>query len=275
MTLNEYTVRRINHVIEESGIGVSDEVEFATDTVIGRIKKKLRKKCEEPFSFTIDFCGRQIGIQVFFSYESDGISAAWLQKIGWINVYVKENMSFEEELDLYDSVQHELEHAYQNIKMGKGFGSQEMYMYAIQHLFSDDIYERSLANIVYVCTRSEQDAFINGAYAYVKSNWGPMPVDELMKKTEAYAWLQNLYKAVNVLKKNKTEIKPYIHPYTEIDGTFNYGKFMRIALKGIHEFEWKMARLVKGMKKRFLLEFNVHPQMPSRNMTKTWLWQLR
>ena len=80
MTLNEYTVRRINHVIEESGIGVSDEVEFATDTVIGRIKKKLRKKCEEPFSFTIDFCGRQIGLQKFIS-QFKGMIAELVQSI--------------------------------------------------------------------------------------------------------------------------------------------------------------------------------------------------
>lgn len=281
MTIEEYTIYRINLIIENGGIGINDDVDNASERLFSLILKrfttiiknnpKIDRNTLDLGKIEFDCFGTKIKVYItatFFNseheYSNSVLGGGWVQPFSMLMISVPVVNGKVKEYDLYDTVQHELEHAFQNIKMGHGFGSEKLYAYAISRLYSENIYEKSLSHIIYASTRNEQDALINGLYGQIKLGKSEKPIDEIVKNSEAYIWLQNLYKAKQILKRNKVEIMPYIRAYNGINQHIDYNKFRKIANKGIKEFEWKMARLIKGAKKRFMPEYNVRPYLRAK-----------
>ena len=83
-----------------------------------------------------------------------------------------------------DTIQHELEHLYQQILMHKMFKDGSKYAKIKTNMNSDNEIVKKTAELMYACVKSEQDGFINGLYA------------RLMAMPEMVSW--------NVLKETTT-----------------------------------------------------------------------
>ena len=68
-----------------------------------------------------------------------------------------------------DSVQHELKHYFQELKIGKDFSDRSYYQRILDFKRSDDPVYRTIGDLAYLCYKPEQEAYANGLYAYLKA----------------------------------------------------------------------------------------------------------
>ena len=71
--------------------------------------------------------------------------------------------------ETFDSIQHELEHIYQQVIMKKPFSDSITYAKIKTNMYSENELVNKTARLVYGCIKSEQDGFVNGLYAYLMS----------------------------------------------------------------------------------------------------------
>ena len=75
------------------------------------------------------------------------------------------------EEDAMDTIQHEIEHIYQQIMSNKRIpGDDDRYAKMRTDLESNNEVRKTVGRLVYLCYKSEQDAFINGTYAWCMTN---------------------------------------------------------------------------------------------------------
>lgn len=75
------------------------------------------------------------------------------------------------EEDAMDTIQHEIEHIYQQIMSNKRIPEDDFrYAKMRTDLESNDNIRNTIGRLVYLCYKSEQDAFINGTYAWCMTN---------------------------------------------------------------------------------------------------------
>ena len=165
---------------------------------------------------------------------------------------------------LYDDLQHEVSHIFQQYSAGDNY-KETVYNYAIDSLYSPNECEKVLARIIYLCNPTEQDAFVNGMYGYVMKSLANhiYPVDK--SKISAYQELQNLYKAYDFLQKNRdTEtMKNAISTLQNKHVNWGIKKYLSRASEGIKEFESKILRtLLKCQKDATILGYNVRSRKP-------------
>lgn len=99
-----------------------------------------------------------------------------------------------------DMIHHEVEHMFQQIKMGKTFGGTENNAMALSKMSSEDDIERSCAVIVYMSQKSEQEAFTNGLYGYLLSNYAYKDnIRDLVDKSTAMEKVKQLRNAVDII----------------------------------------------------------------------------
>lgn len=114
------------------------------------------------------------------------------------------------EPDIKDSLQHELEHIFQgkhgskNILLGDG-----EYAKARNLLYSADDDISNLALIIYLGNTSEQDAYINGLYAYLMAQEEPMVKIkwDIVKSSEAYILLMRIKTIIEKLESPCDDLK--------------------------------------------------------------------
>lgn len=170
---------------------------------------------------------------------------------------------------LYDDLQHEVSHIYQQSRSGKTYAKTE-YNDASIFLYSDDECERNLARIIYLCHPTEQDAFVNGMYGYIMKalDNGEYPVDK--SSISAYLELQNLYKAYDFVQRNRNteEMKQALANLKERGVMWDIRKYLSRASEGIKEFERKIKRiLMKCEKDAIILGYDVRSRKPG-----VWLY---
>lgn len=108
-----------------------------------------------------------------------------------------------------DSIQHELEHIYQQSKMGKEFGNEDLYKVVSFHLGNVNPYERNIAILLYMSFKSEIEGYANGLYAFVK-NLDYSYVDKLniaFMKSDAYKKLMQVYEARDFINEHINDIE--------------------------------------------------------------------
>ena len=114
------------------------------------------------------------------------------------------------EPDIKDSLQHELEHIFQgklgskNILLGDG-----EYANARNLLYSTDDDISNLALIIYLGNTSEQDAYVNGLYAYLIAQEEPMVKIkwDIVKSSEAYILLMRIKTIIEKLESPCDDLK--------------------------------------------------------------------
>lgn len=113
--------------------------------------------------------------------------------------------------EIMDTIQHELEHCYQQLLMGKRFSGEMEYARMRTNMECNDEFKRDIANMFYACIKSEQDGFINGLYSYLMLQ--PWYYDEgHLHNSEAwklYSKSVETYLKYNNMPAFKDELKQY------------------------------------------------------------------
>lgn len=100
-----------------------------------------------------------------------------------------------------ETIQHEIEHIYQQIKMGTGFGSDSLYAKIKDDMISADINRQKIGKLFYYTLKSEQEGFNNGFYAFLMDSMEPYS-EELVKKSEAWEIYVFMKETLHELQKN-------------------------------------------------------------------------
>ena len=110
-----------------------------------------------------------------------------------------------------ETIQHEIEHIYQQIKMGNGFGSDSLYVKLKNDMESSDENRVKISKMIYYTIKSEQEAFVNGLYAYFMDLNEPYS-EERLKKSETWNNYIFLKKVLSELEHND-EMKAIFNEY--------------------------------------------------------------
>lgn len=94
-----------------------------------------------------------------------------------------------------DTIQHELEHIYQQVMMSKMFSDSMSYAKVKTNMCSENELINKTARLVYGCIKSEQDGFVNGLYAYLMSLPEFFSMDSFKKSStwKLYVEMVNIY----------------------------------------------------------------------------------
>lgn len=225
----------LNELIYEE-LSISGDVQKASIDVWNQILEKLPsikaykvEDCpgvkEGDGSFSTIIYGEKVSIYInlykfaskkaFETYKDEveylGANCLYTNYLKWITVnipMISGQVAYIN--DVRDELQHELEHLYQGKHGSSGI------------LDSDDVYERArnlgnhpsekvalIARLIYLSYDYEQDAYVNGLYAYLMALEEPMPKIkwDVIQKTDAYCLLTQLRQALELLENPTDEIK--------------------------------------------------------------------
>ena len=129
------------------------------------------------------------------------------------------NGTIQNKPQVMDSIQHELEHIYQQTKMGKSFGNDNFYNAVTTNMYSKNDYLRHLSNLLYMNNKSEIEGYANGLYAFITGteNGGELDYKPLYFKSSAYKRLQQVYKSKEFIEQhfNDSKMDDAINVYKE------------------------------------------------------------
>ena len=259
----------INEAIKEN-LGINSEMDAeasrATKSIISNIGGKTAMikdgipQVEHSEKATV--AGKSLTFHVteyFFDSEpekdkwaaSHVVLTGWIEKLRWICIPIFVIGGKPPE-DLFDTVYHEIEHAFQTTKMGHDFGSSKQYMMSISNLSNENEAERTVAEIVYSISRAEQDALVNGMYGQLKNTSNIITLDDDFKNSEAYLWLGKLHDGISAVEKSN-DYDTVISRYG-----WNRNTFLNRAKKSEREFINKITRVLYKLKTEVLEGYRAH-----------------
>ena len=171
------------------------------------------------------------------SYVTDGTSFRVTDKLYFcfINVYaISGNIVKEKAME---TIQHEIEHIFQQVKMGKGFENDSMYAKIKDDMESGNESRSKIGKMIYYTLKSEQEGFNNGLYAYLMDINQPYS-DTLLNNSEVwqiYLFLKETFKEIN----NNLEMKNIFNEYF-----CNYGITLKSIEKEINNFLHRIGRTI-------------------------------
>lgn len=132
-----------------------------------------------------------------------------------------------------NTIQHEIEHIYQQLKANKRIPSDDLkYAKMKTDLEGDDEMRKNVARLVYLCYKSEQEGFINGTYAWCMTNDAITPP----------------YKYENI--KNSPAGKLYIEMQELNEKVFNNKKMSDIITKEYNLNQKQVNKMMREFAKR-------------------------
>ena len=172
-------------------MGISDEVSFNADRIISWIRKTvnqlptIRKTSNgtvvKGAAFKRYVYNTEVDVRLTYVdypskevYENEYLELGNLETMEkaskqFLNIKVEAIAGTIIEDSVSDSVQHELEHFYQELKIGKDFSDRSYYRRILDFKRSNDPVERTIGDLMYLCYKPEQEAYANGLYAYLKA----------------------------------------------------------------------------------------------------------
>lgn len=104
------------------------------------------------------------------------------------------------------AVQHELNHIFQQIKMGRTYAGIQQYRDNVSDMYHHkDESVRIASTLLYRLLPNEQDAFVNGLYNEVRQKCSENPeaiIDEIIKSTQTYTFLLWCRQTLSDIEKN-------------------------------------------------------------------------
>jgi hypothetical protein len=215
-------IESINSVIKEE-MGINRDVANATFGIYNLISDDFKSQKSQVIEdgvgirkgcITYDLLGKEVYIQYSIKnfrdkeyleryaerhgIETDGRSIVSYDKSKNCNKYITNGVwvygiSISGTIDralLMDTIQHEIEHIFQQFKMNNDFGKDAVIGYVNNGISSEDEYERHMADIVYMSFKYEQEGFANGLYAYCKDD--PIHYHDRFLTSPAYEKLREL-----------------------------------------------------------------------------------
>ena len=270
--LLDENIKLINRLLLENG-GIADEADRATWAIALEFDKRIRAIPFEKYgddypeitykatSFKDAINGHKVLLSLqLLNYpdeetrekykntplpvESNGSSVkmrSLLQICGYI-VAVDGKWGYD---DVADAIGHEVSHLYQQDMAGKSYKVDIPYMEAAKWLRSPNEAERSIATIIYLYKGEEQDAFVNGLYAWIKANAIIHPSKEDLAKSDTMKWMNHLrwayeYKSQN---RNSEEVEQAIEKYRKYGVTT--GQIVKHGEIALEKFGKKIQKTLK------------------------------
>ena len=119
-------------------------------------------------------------------------------KITFITITYYQTGKIFDKAEVFDSIQHELNHAYKALRVGKTMENDQFCAYTntLVNLppLKENYYQKIIGDICYIGRKDEQDSFINGAYAFLKEKQ-PIETEDIksiLEQTALYAKLKRL-----------------------------------------------------------------------------------
>lgn len=119
-------------------------------------------------------------------------------KITFIIITYYQTGKIFDKAEVFDSIQHELNHAYKALLVGKTMENDQFcaYINTLVNLppLKENYYQKIIGDICYIGRKDEQDSFINGAYAFLKEKQ-PIETEDIksmLEQTALYAKLKRL-----------------------------------------------------------------------------------
>lgn len=157
-------------------------------------------------------------------------------KITFITITYYQTGKIFDKAEVFDSIQHELNHAYKALLVGKTMENDQFcaYINTLVNLppLKENYYQKIIGDICYIGRKDEQDSFINGAYAFLKEKQ-PIETEDIKSALEQTALFSKL--------KRITEIKTQ---WTNLLKNINFQKSVENIPKG---FKIDMQKLEKWM----------------------------
>ena len=163
-------------------------------------------------------------------YVNDKTSFMWLTVPLVSGTIVKE--------ETMDTIQHELEHIFQQKMFGNSFSDTRKYAKIISNMHSESEDERKIANMLYGCIKSEQEGFVNGLYAYLMALPEIFSMESL-KKTPCWELYESMYKTYEEFNQDGT-LEQMLKPY---------GYSRKKVKTAIENFLRRIGRVVAKVKK--------------------------
>lgn len=263
---------RINKYISEE-LGISDCVQRVSSEIFYYIIDNIPKVQsiaidngikEKKFSIKKEINQSKIEISVqYFNFSNKDIYKQYIQKhnidnksvsldgrINFVWIKLIAISGYFDRKELNDSIYHEIEHIYQQILSRKTFNNQEIYSIAFKNIHNQDLFFHAPAHILYMATKSEQDAYANGLYGYFASEYNYFPDIKDISKTDIYKELQRLRKNIIFLKKNinNKELEKSVQELYNL----SIQKIIFIGQKAEKEILRKIGRVIIKIKDDFL-----------------------
>lgn len=151
---------------------------------------------------------------------------------------------------LEDSIAHELTHNFQTQLKGNELLSNDniksSYQAVNKNFTNNNEGIRVIAKILYLTYKFEQDAFLNGAYAYIMAeNEKGNDITNAYEKTEAYISLHSMRHYLDVMKSalvNK-RVGEYTKKHCEVEYQMSFEKIINIGEKSYSRYARKLARM--------------------------------
>lgn len=119
-------------------------------------------------------------------------------KITFITITYYQTGKIFDKAEVFDSIQHELNHAYKALLVGKTMENDQFcaYINTLVNLppLKENYYQKIIGDICYIGRKDEQDSFINGAYAFLKEKQ-PIETEDIkstLEHTTLYAKLKRI-----------------------------------------------------------------------------------
>lgn len=119
-----------------------------------------------------------------------------------------------------ETIQHEIEHIYQQIMMNDSFGGDLLYTKIKTDMFSGDPNREKVGNLLYHSLKPEQEGFSNGLYAFLMDSMEPYS-EELLMDSEAWRIYTSMKETFNELKDSDEMKKIFSEYYEEYGITLN------------------------------------------------------
>lgn len=237
-------IEQLNHDINKylkEELGIADEVSSGKELIFLKLREEYRNKNYEEKDGTEDGVGEKIGnfsVQLFgqtifvnytiYNFKDNLYRNNYIKKNGNSYLNCGSAVKYGESRTnrrvialmylncesvsgnlintegLKDSIQHELEHIYQQLKSKNEFGSASLYSIVRENLYSENEYDASLAMVLYMSFKSEIEGYSNGLYAFVfdKLKSFNTNVNTIFKESYAYEKLQEVYKAKDFIEQH-------------------------------------------------------------------------
>lgn len=283
--INENVYYDVKRIINEE-YGIADTVSNATDDIIKCMFNRLRngknlqiiykennvKIITTDIQYTlgghdinlvitiIDFPSEELKQTEDGKYVTDGGETDSTKNKITING-CSINMKIMNQRELYDTIQHELSHMYEDLnkadKHRDAFNEKDNKLYSniVKTIFNDkyDQCNRSIAIGAYMCFQTEQTAFTNGLDAQLR-NLNGMEKNYVIYKSEAWKMLQNLKLCI----KYRELYIPFIEEVLHIP----YEKYCKMTDKAYHDYARRIARVCYKYSVQNMLKEGKIPHFP-------------
>lgn len=254
----------LNKCITEE-LGISDNVKQTAIYLIGKIKESIRTSKITPInyhgvihkhnSFSETIFNKKTTIEYdFINYENKELCNLYNDELkktlkaknksisNYMYLYIISIDNYIMPHTLDDTIYHELEHIFQQNMMGKPFSSANLYQLALELKESNNVIAKCVGNIIYLSTKYEQDAYINGLYGLLKAE---NDINYCVKTSDVYQaliLLKEYYKTLSSIDRTSNDfvkVMELLKPYN-----INYNKLIKKCNDSINIINRKIARVI-------------------------------